>query len=62
MMGERMTETCSSCGMPAYANGEGTWFGPDGKLMCPSCAEGKITPGYKLRWDSDKGTWVKDAP
>jgi uncharacterized Zn finger protein (UPF0148 family) len=49
---------CSNCGMPVYPSGEGTWFGPDGKLMCPGCADAKITPDSERVWDPEKGCWV----
>ncbi len=48
--------SCSGCDQPVYANGEGTWFGPGGEIMCPACGDGKLTAEPR-RWNPDKGCW-----
>lgn len=50
---------CSKCGQPVYVNGEGTWFGPDGELMCPACGDRHITRPPR-RWNPEKGCWELD--
>lgn len=49
-------DKCSVCGQPVYVNGEGTWFGPDGELMCANCGPSKVTLPERV-WDPEKGCW-----
>jgi hypothetical protein len=48
--------SCSGCGQPIYANGDGVWFGADGEAMCVACGDATLTPEPR-RWNPDKGCW-----
>lgn len=48
---------CCECGRTVSPKGEGVWFGPEGKMMCPSCASEQIKVESTLLWNSEKGCY-----